>query len=195
MKIAIGIVTAGRRDILSETIRVMATQIRPADEILICPANVSDLDIACLEGFPSPVRVLTGRVGASAQRNVLLDATSADVIVFFDDDFLPANDFLFEVEQLFASNPTVVIATGTVLADGAAGPGFNHQEGEHLLSSLKSSSIPSLVSRLSMVTVAIWLSTLPFRDQNLFGSMSVCPSTVGWKMSIFLDNAHHWEKS
>lgn len=147
MKIAIGIVTAGRRDVLSDTIRFMAKQSRKADEFLICPANDVDLDVSCLEGFPSPVRVLRGRMGASAQRNVLLDATSADVIVFFDDDFLPAFDFLLEIERLFTSNPGVVIATGTVLADGAAGPGLSHQEGESLLSKLRNESHDSSISQ------------------------------------------------
>ncbi|MGI4777615.1 MAG: glycosyltransferase family 2 protein [Janthinobacterium lividum] len=140
LKIAIAIATAGRRDILSETIRFLANQSRPADELLICPAKEIDLDIACLDKFPSPSKVVSGPVGASAQRNVLINASTADVIVFFDDDFLPASNFLFEIERLFSSNNKIVIATGNVLADGAPGKGLNHDEGVMLLSTLKAAT-------------------------------------------------------
>ena len=133
LKIAIAIATAGRREVLCDTIRFLTRQSRPADELLICPARPDDLDPACLEGFPCPVRVITGPIGSSAQRNVLIESSDADVMVFFDDDFLPAEDFLQETERLFAQCTDVVVATGKVLADGILGPGLTHGEGERLL--------------------------------------------------------------
>lgn len=133
LKIAVAIATAGRREVLSETIRHLVHQTRPADEFLVCPARAADLDAACLEGFPSPARVVHGPIGLSAQRNALVDATDADVVVFFDDDFLAADDFLAQTEWLFTDRPDVVLATGQVLADGILGPGFSHQEGLRFL--------------------------------------------------------------
>jgi len=133
MKIAIAIATAGRRDVLSDTIRFLAHQSREPDELLVCPARPEDLDRACLSDCPWPTRVVSGPIGLPAQRNVLLDATDADVVVFFDDDFLPADDFLEETERLFAARADVVVATGSVLADGILGPGLSHQEGVDFL--------------------------------------------------------------
>lgn len=133
MKIAIAIATAGRREVLSDTIGHLARQTRRAEELLVCPARPADLDEACLEGFPSPTRVVAGPIGLPAQRNALIDATDAEVIVFFDDDFLPADDFLAQTERLFTERTDVVVATGRVLADGALGPGFSHEEGLRLL--------------------------------------------------------------
>ena len=133
LKIAIAIATAGRRDNIGETINWLASQSRTADELLVCPARIEDFDSLCLKAYPGKNRVLHGPIGSSAQRNILIDATDADVIIFFDDDFLPANDYLAEVEKLFSSDPGVVIATGKLLADGIAGPGISHEEGMELL--------------------------------------------------------------
>ena len=140
LKIAIAIATAGRREVIAETIDLLAKQSRVADELLICPARDEDFDMACFQDYPGKVRVLRGPVGSSAQRNVLLDATAADIVIFFDDDFLPANDYVEEVGLLFTEHPTVVVTTGKVLADGIIGPGLGHADG---LSILKESEINS----------------------------------------------------
>lgn len=132
-KIAIAIATAGRREVLAQTLEYMARQTRQPDELLICPAQPEDLDLRGLQSYPAPSRVLHGAVGASAQRNVIVEASDADILVFFDDDFLPADDFLAECEALFVNHPEVVIATGKVLADGIAGPGLSTEEGMRLL--------------------------------------------------------------
>lgn len=133
MKIAIAIATASRRAVLSDTIGHLARQTRVADELLVCPARADDVDPACLHGFPGPVRVVSGPVGLPAQRNALVDATDADVIVFFDDDFLAAEDYLAQTEALFDRRPEVVVATGDVLADGILGPGLSHEDGLRVL--------------------------------------------------------------
>ena len=76
-----------------------------------------------------------GPVGLTSQRNVLLQATDADIIIFFDDDFLPSCDYVKEVESLFIAHPQVVVATGLVLADGITGPGLEYSEGVRILES------------------------------------------------------------
>ena len=133
LKIAIAIATAGRREVVAETIGLLADQSRTADELLICPATEQDFDPECLQSYPGSARVLRGPVGSSPQRNVLLDATQADVVIFFDDDFLPSDDYVAQVEKMFIANPEVVVTTGTLLADGALGPGIVHEEGLRLL--------------------------------------------------------------
>jgi GT2 family glycosyltransferase len=45
-----------------------------------------------------------------------------DVLVFFDDDFFAADDYLAVMEAVFTTYPRVVVATGFVLADGTRGP-------------------------------------------------------------------------
>ncbi len=137
MKIAMAIATAGRRDVLNETIAWLKTQTRPADRFYLAPASDKDLDEAALEGFPSPCEVIKGAKGLPAQRNAILrQLKDEDIVVFFDDDFLPEPNFLQELEALFASRPGLAIATGHVVADGAHNAGISTQDGIATLQAL-----------------------------------------------------------
>ncbi|OYW80016.1 MAG: hypothetical protein B7Z26_07120 [Asticcacaulis sp. 32-58-5] len=118
MKIDIGIATAGRRDILSEVINFMGRMKRPANKLIICPAKPEDVDAEALG------------LGAVGNHRAL------DVIVFFDDDFLPSEDFLIELESLMTGDPSIVVATGHVVADGALGPGLEFDEGVRIIDGL-----------------------------------------------------------
>lgn len=134
MKIAVGIATAGRPDILSETLAHLALQGRRADDIVVCPAQPEDIDRGRLDALPGPIRCVSAPRGLCAQRNAILDAVpDADLVVFFDDDYLPSTSFLMEAERLFTENPAIVVATGEVLADGIHGPGLTVHEGLAIL--------------------------------------------------------------
>lgn len=136
MKIAIGIATAGRRAVLSETLAHLAEQSRLPDAVFVCPAAPADLDEAAAGCLPIPVRCVEGRRGSCGQRNAILDAAGdADIVVFLDDDYMPAQAFLAEAEALFGARPDVVAATGTVLADGIHGPGIGRDEAIRILAS------------------------------------------------------------
>lgn len=137
MKIAIGIATAGRRDGLSDTIQYLRRQTRPADALYICPAGDDDLDPACLADFPSATHVVRGARGLPAQRNLILRALGdEDVIVFFDDDFLPEPVFIKELEDLFQRHPELVVATGVVAADGIKTRGIDLDEALGIIAAL-----------------------------------------------------------
>ncbi|GLS18173.1 glycosyl transferase [Labrys miyagiensis] len=141
-RISIAIATAGRRDVLTETVRFMARQRRVPDEFLICPARPEDADVAALRQIVPHVRIISSAMGSSHQRNAMIEASTADIMVFFDDDFLPATDFLEETERLFRANPDVVIATGDVLADGANGAGLDFSDGFEVLASAGPNDLP-----------------------------------------------------
>ncbi|WEX10476.1 glycosyltransferase family 2 protein [Chelativorans sp. AA-79] len=124
-RIAIGIATSGRRDMLSALLPYLSRQRRLPDEIIICAADENDVDMAALEESGLVIRVLFSERGLCRQRNrILRGAPSADILLFMDDDFLMAPSYLQEMERLFASDPRVVMCTGTVKADGITGPGL-----------------------------------------------------------------------
>lgn len=134
MKIIVGIATAGRREVLSETLEHLTRQDRKPDAILVCPSSPDDVDLDFVKSLTLEITLVTGSKGSCAQRNAILDRTgTADVIVFFDDDFLPRNDFLAELETLFKNEPDIAVATGTVLADGIHGQGIPVKEGLEIL--------------------------------------------------------------
>ncbi|MGG5812415.1 glycosyltransferase family 2 protein [Falsiroseomonas sp. CW058] len=132
MRIAIGIATRGRAAILGETLGDLARQTRPADRILVC--HPAPEDVAGLPARFPHVEFLTAAAGACHQRNVIIDhAGDCDAILFLDDDFLCAPDYLAVTERVLAARPDCVVATGTVLADGAKGPGIGVEEGRRIL--------------------------------------------------------------
>lgn len=133
LTIAVAIATAGRRDILTQTITFLNNQERKPDEFFVCPSRPDDVDVEALSAYHGSIEILPGPVGLPHQRNVMIAASRADVVVFFDDDFLPAANFLAEVEKLFADNPDIMVATGYVIADGARGAGLEFDEGRRLL--------------------------------------------------------------
>ncbi len=133
LTIAVAIATAGRRDILTQTIVFLNDQERKPDEFFICPSRPEDVDAEGLSAYRGAIEILPGPVGLPHQRNVMVAASRADIIVFFDDDFLPAANYLAEVEKLFMDNPDIMVATGHVIADGARGPGLEFEEGRKLL--------------------------------------------------------------
>jgi GT2 family glycosyltransferase len=130
--IVVGIPTVGRSAVLCETLRELARQTRPPDRIVVCGA--SDQDVAGVAAIaPQAVTLLT-EAGLPRQRNAILDAAgTADIVVFFDDDFLPRPDYLEAIASHMAANPNTVVATGAVLADGIKGPGLSPAEGRAIL--------------------------------------------------------------
>src|SRR5262249_5577497 len=56
-----------------------------------------------------------------------------DAVLFLDDDFLPAPGYLAVTEAVLRAQPDCVVTTGTVLADGAKGPGIAVQDGRTIL--------------------------------------------------------------
>ncbi|MCB8877319.1 glycosyltransferase family 2 protein [Acidisoma silvae] len=129
MFVEIGIATLGRPGVLSAALDHLLNQTRLPDRIIICAGRPDeDVDQAHLDTIRArvPVTVVQGTSrGSSAQRNAIIEhSDESDILLFLDDDFFPANSFISRLHDLFAARPTLVVATGLVLADGATGPGI-----------------------------------------------------------------------
>jgi glycosyltransferase involved in cell wall biosynthesis len=132
MLIAIGIATRGRAAILGEVLQEIRQQTRAPDRIIVC--HVTPDDVAGLAARFPEVAFLTAPAGLPIQRNAILDAAAdCDAVLFLDDDFLPAPDYLAVTEQVLRARPDCVVTTGTVIADGAKGPGITVEQGRALL--------------------------------------------------------------
>ncbi|AYG69896.1 MULTISPECIES: Wzz/FepE/Etk N-terminal domain-containing protein [unclassified Rhizobium] len=134
LKIALGIASSGRRDILSSILPHIANQTRKPDEIIVCLSSPEDIDPSCLRNLDIPVQVLISERGLCRQRNRILDNVKhADVVLFLDDDFLMTSTYVEEAERLFQLQPDVAMCTGKVLADGITGPGISVRDGLRLV--------------------------------------------------------------
>ena len=129
--IAIGIATRGRPAILAETIAELARQTRPPEAILVC--HVGEEDVGDLPALRPEIAFLRAEAGLPRQRNAILDAAGEDIVLFLDDDFLAAPAYLDVLARVMAARPDCVVATGTVIADGAKGPGLSVAEGRAIL--------------------------------------------------------------
>jgi hypothetical protein len=145
------IATVGRAPLVCRAVDLLAAQTRAADGIVI--AAVSAQDVAGIEQARGNVRVLFSPKGSCRQRNHALDVLEAEtgarpaggrdgIIVFFDDDFIPAPDYLANVERLFADHPGIVGITGELRADGVRSGGFTIEEAQALLAEPDPSPAP-----------------------------------------------------
>ncbi len=130
LSVIVGIATTGRPAILAETLRHMATLTDKPNRVIVSIAQPTDVDEAMIGSLPFPFEIINSPKGASAQRNAIFDAVPSDAIVLFlDDDFLVSDGFMTATRAVFDEEDDVVVATGTVLADGILGPGMTHQAG------------------------------------------------------------------
>jgi hypothetical protein len=121
LRIAVGIATKGRPDLVSASLACLSRQTRAADDVLLCPSAPADLP----DPLPPGCRVVSGPLGLPAQRNAILDGLAGfDLVVFFDDDFFPCDDYLDQVERLMLARPDAGIVRGELVADGINGPGI-----------------------------------------------------------------------
>lgn len=135
MRLIVAYATAGRKSLLPRVIEELRKQTRLPDAIYVCPAAEDDYDVAHNPDFPCAIHTVSGPRGLPAQRNAILRANhGSDLIVFFDDDFVPSSTFLAETEALFAREADIVMATGHVLADGINGPGIELEQAVSIVS-------------------------------------------------------------
>ena len=131
MRIAVGFATCGRADVLREAVACAWSQSVTPNKVIVCYTKPSDVDGIAAGGL---VTLLESAPGLPKQRNAILDAAGdADLLVFFDDDFLAAPLYLEAVRDAFAADPAIVAATGLPIADDAKGPGLSVAAGLALI--------------------------------------------------------------
>ena len=134
LRIAVGIATAGRRDIAPQTVALLRNQTRLPDIVVVCPLVSDEINDGDFLDLPFDVLVTSGPVGLCAQRNAILEKVADhDLIIFFDDDYIAEPHYLERLEKLFQSEPDVCAATGLLLADDVTGPGLNIEQGLEIL--------------------------------------------------------------
>jgi len=134
LRIAVGIATAGRRDIAPQTVALLRNQTRLSDIVVVCPLVSDEINDGDFLDLPFDVLVTSGPVGLCAQRNAILEKVADhDLIIFFDDDYIAEPHYLERLEKLFQSEPDVCAATGLLLADDVTGPGLNIEQGLEIL--------------------------------------------------------------
>lgn len=130
--VAVIVATRGRPALVRELVGWLASQTRPPDHVFVVGSQAADV-AELVEGPGLTIRV--GRPGSSHQRNDGLGLAGGRFayLIFFDDDFVPARDWLERALALFEARPYVAGLTGRLLADGIHSGGIALEEGRAIV--------------------------------------------------------------
>lgn len=133
IKVFVAVPTIGRAAVTRQTIDRLAEQTRAPDGVVV--VGVSPADVEGLDDVRVEVQVAFAERGLCKQRNRCLDLIGdrADVVIFFDDDFVASPDYVEQVAALFETRPEVVGATGRIIADGINCQGIEFDEAVQLV--------------------------------------------------------------
>ena len=130
---AVIIATRQRPRELSNLLRALALQTVRPSKIVVSACDRSDIEEDIVE--ENAVHVLTGPPGLAAQRNRALSLVkgSYDIVVFFDDDFIPSRFWIERIQRLLAAQPAIGCVTGRVIVDGVTSGGLEWLYGQSLV--------------------------------------------------------------
>lgn len=142
MKLFVIIATHKRKDLLNRLLAHLDQQTRPPDELIVSAPDETHV----LPFHPKhyPISYVFGKQGLCAQRNQAMEKVlgRCDIITFFDDDFLPADNYLKILEKTFAEHDDWVVVMGDTVAEGVRGAGYAFDEGLELLRQAERSERP-----------------------------------------------------
>ena len=147
--LAVVIASLGRPLLLHSALQHVLNQSRPPDYLVAVGASQSDLPEKYRSAITGPVTQfmpLLAPVGSARQRNDairwLLSREQAHgeigLVVFCDDDFVMSRTWLANVERDFREQPSLIGATGVVLADGVTNGGYTDRQALAILGAARS---------------------------------------------------------
>ncbi len=157
--------TRGRPEILGSALKAVQNQtLKPQEIIISC---VSPDDHSHIPQHDK-CNIILGKAGLPAQRNAALKQASpfADIIIFFDDDFIAHESWIEEVVDVFKKFPDVDSVTGTVVADGIHGVGYTEAQAIELL---KKHPCPKTINPISRRNYSPYGCNMAFRAKSIIG--------------------------
>ena len=102
---AIGIITYKRPDMVLECLQHLAVQTRLPDVIYIADASPDALETKKrIPELKIPIIFMDTEVGSTLQRNLILDKTQEDIILFLDDDSLLYKDYIENMMRIYEAD-------------------------------------------------------------------------------------------
>jgi len=149
-KLFVVIATVGRPELVRHTVDLLADQTRIADAVVV--VSVKPTDTTGVEAARGTPEIIYAERGLCRQRNHALRHIKgrADIVVFLDDDFVAATNFLENVERLFDDMPDVVGITGDLVADGIHNEGYTIEQALALIAEKGTARDPAIKSRQAL---------------------------------------------
>lgn len=137
LKTAVIIASKGRSETLRSLIPFLNAQSQAPAQLILAVTAPEDahFDLGDLLAPNIPGEIIIAPPGLTKQRNAGLDhlAADIDVVVFFDDDFLPSRFALEGIAKTFAQNPEVSGMSGHLLADGIHSQGVEVPDAQAMI--------------------------------------------------------------
>jgi GT2 family glycosyltransferase len=129
MKVIVIIPTFSRKQLLNRVLDHLDGQTRAPDEVIVSAPD--ETHVVPFKANKFPISYVFGRQGLCAQRNqaMVLAINRSDIITFFDDDFLPADQYLNRLTNAFHEHPDWAVIMGHAVADGTRNAGYTFEEG------------------------------------------------------------------
>jgi GT2 family glycosyltransferase len=123
LSVGVIIATKGRSDCVAKSLAALERQTQRPTSVVFSVTEEKDLPAdkdALFAATELAVETITGTAGLAAQRNrgVRKIEGKVEIVLFIDDDFLPAPQWIERCAALFAADPALVGVTGRLLADG-----------------------------------------------------------------------------
>lgn len=133
LRVAVVIASLGRPECLATLLARLAGQSLIPVEVVL--SLESDADAPETHPCPFTLTRVLGPRGMTAQRNrgLAMMGPDVDVVLFYDDDFVPSRFAIAGVAAFFAAHPEIAGATGHVIADGILGPGITPAEAARIV--------------------------------------------------------------
>lgn len=150
IRLAVIIATLGRRALLAKILEILDDQTRPPDEVIVSAPDASHVAPFTPKHFT--LTCVYGPKGLCSQRNRALQSVRdrADIVTFFDDDFVPSRSYLEGLIATFEQNPHWAVINGALVADGAkSATGYSFETGLAMLRAAELSRAEAELSRIS----------------------------------------------
>lgn len=145
MRVAVVVASIGRAEEIGQLLVALQRQTLAPSSVILSVVKEADL--------PQPplameVVSVMGTPGLPAQRNRGLELAlpHSDIIVFYDDDFVPARDSLESIAKFFTDHPEMAGATGYVIKDSVRAGGLPYEEALQLVAAYEAAPKPALVN-------------------------------------------------
>ena len=132
MKIAVVIASLGRPDAIADLLELLDAQSRKPDHIVLSVTTEADLPAGSQD---QDLDVVFGEKGLPRQRNRGMELVLADydLLVFFDDDYIPSKTAIEGIVDFFKAHGDIVGINGVLLADGINSPGISSKDAKALV--------------------------------------------------------------
>ncbi len=169
LSVAVIIATKGRPQEVARLLETLAEQTVAPDFVIVSACSSSDIEKS--GALPQNVEIIFGPPGLTAQRNraLCLIRGKCDIVIFFDDDFIPSRFWVERIGLLLAAEMDVGTVTGWVLLDSVKAGGLPWSEGKSLVDEADSSTNMPIASNYSTRRDSPYGCNMAFRLETIKG--------------------------